>query len=102
MVIFCKMTTTRYGRQKTTTTTTYPHFITIKTRIIDAIASGDNCQHNQHDNYDDEHDGGVLMKSKSKTLFSGHFVRILIVILISFTFADMVHGKCLKIIYPNF
>ncbi|XP_055320206.1 uncharacterized protein LOC129577357 isoform X2 [Sitodiplosis mosellana] len=99
------MTNTRHGKIQTTTTATaaqitttpYPRFITIiTTRIIHAIASNDGgttSPNDKHDNYD-EHDGGVL-KSKCKTPFSRHFTRILIVILISFTFADMVHaGTC--------
>lgn len=104
---------TRHGNQ----TTTYSHFISIKTRIIEVITSNNRCHshshssrsssgdidggtNDKHDNNDS--DGGVLSKSKCKTLFSRHFARILIVILVSFTFADMVHGKCHILWNPNF
>lgn len=84
LVIICKMTTTRHSKQ----TTTYSRFISINTRIIHTIASSDDQYF-----FNNDYDGGALSKSKCKSLFSGHFARILIVILVSFTFADMVNGE---------
>lgn len=49
----------------------------------------------KHSNNDDIH-GSILSKSKCKTIFNRHLKHVLIVILVSFTFADMVHGECKK------
>lgn len=104
---------TRHGKQ----TTTYSHFISINTRIIEVVTSSSRSNHSHRPRYssstsrssggsnsltsNDKHDtsdsvGNVLSKPKCKTLFSRNFARILIVILVSFTFADMVHGKCIS------
>lgn len=119
-ISFCKMTTTRYGQHpqqphtSTTATTTVVthsfHHIPRTTWIVQAIPSSSistnsrtrkrrrsrksqNSSSNQgtkHDNKNNnEDDGSILSTSKYKT----HFKYILIVILLSFTFADMVYGK---------
>lgn len=118
------MTTTRHGRIQTKTTaatatsakiatTPYSRFIALNTtRISHAIASDDGTTttaattvspNRRHDS-NCEHDDGILSKSKCKTLISRHFACILIVILVSFTFADMVHGKYIctpTIVFPE-
>lgn len=51
----------------------------------------------EHDNNNDDNRGSIFSKSKCKTIFNRHFKHILIVILVSFTFADMVYGKCVYV-----
>lgn len=95
--MFYKMTTTQYGKQ----TIPKPNIINTSTSTniiwtIQAIVSSNSCVAVNNNNINNKHvntDEDVLSKSKCKICFSRHLMQILIVILISFTFADVVHGK---------
>lgn len=108
------MTTTRHNNQQTTSNTATSIIYSIHSlpmiiqtnackKFNDNIWNNSRCSsswrskrnQNRCTNICNRSNGSILTKSKCKTIFNRHLKRILIVILVSFTFVDMVHaGTC--------